>query len=126
MHKNSLKGHVWYFDCSFSVRTNVICQRFLFFLIVDGWGSVEVSCASENAGETHSIKSLMLLLRDWLRSFCFNRCDLHIGNRRAWVLWTDAMNWRRDGEDMIPRSQPNMFLRFFRSTWPYMLTFCFA
>jgi hypothetical protein len=45
-------------------------------------------------------------------SFCFNRCDLLIRSRWAGVLWKDAMNWCRDGAEMIMRSQPNMLLRF--------------
>ena len=40
MHTTSLEGHVRYIDCSFSVRTNVVCQKFLFFFIVGCLGSV--------------------------------------------------------------------------------------
>ena len=106
MHPKSLEGHVWYDDSLFSVRTNLICKRFLVFFVVCCFGSVEVSWAGENAGDTHLKKSLALLLRVRPRSFCFND-----------VICTfeaiDAMNWCRDGEDMIPRSQPNVPLRFF-------------
>jgi len=120
MHPKSLEGHVWYDDSLFSVRTNLICKRFLVFFVVCCFGSVEVSWAGENAGDTHLKKSLALLLRVRPRSFCFND-----------VICTfeaiDAMNWCRDGEDMIPRSQPNVPLRFFlieyQHSWSH---FCFA
>jgi hypothetical protein len=72
------------------------------------------SWAGENAGNTHSKKSLALLLRARLRSFCFNQCDLHIWSRWAWVLWKDAMNRCRDGEKTMMRSQLNMLLHFIR------------
>jgi hypothetical protein len=43
MHPKGLQHHVRYVGYAFSDRTNVICERFLVFLIVAGLGSVEVS-----------------------------------------------------------------------------------
>jgi hypothetical protein len=83
MHPKSLKHHVWYVGYTFSVRTNVICERFLIFFIVAGLGSVEVSWAGENRDNTHSQKSIPWLFRDWVCCFCFNWCDLHI--RSIWL-----------------------------------------
>ncbi len=51
----------WYIGDSLSVRTYVICERFLVFLIVCCFESVEVCWAGENAGDTHSKKSFALL-----------------------------------------------------------------
>ncbi len=83
MHQKSLQHHVWYVGYAFSDRTNVVCERFLVFLIVAGLGSVEVSWAGENAGNTHSKKSIARLLRVRVCCFCFNWCDVHV--RSIWL-----------------------------------------
>jgi hypothetical protein len=94
MHQKSLEGHVWCNDSLFSVRTNMICKRFLVFFVVCYFGSVEVSWAGENAGDTHLKKSVALLLRVRPRSFCFGRCDLQIRSH-----WCNELMSRRRGYD---------------------------
>jgi hypothetical protein len=83
MHPKSLQHHVWYVGYAISVRTNGICERFLVFLIVGCLGSVEVSWASEIAGNTHSKQSLARLLMLRVCSFCSNWCGAHI--RSIWL-----------------------------------------
>jgi hypothetical protein len=53
-------------------------------------GSVEVSWSGENAGNTHSKKSIALLLRVRICFFCCDWCDVHVRSILAWVLWPGA------------------------------------
>ncbi len=100
LHPKSLQHHVWYVGYTFSVRANVICERFLVFLIVAGLGSVEVSWAGENRGSTHSKYFKARLSKFLVCCFFFSRCDLHI--RSIWL-------GQRRQRDVISLSLPSMF-----------------
>ena len=114
MHPKSHQHHVWYFRHPFSVRTSVVCERFLVFLIVAGLGSVEVSWAGENRGSIHSKCFKARLMRFWVCFFFSSRCDLH--SRSIFGLG-------RDGSmDIIPLSLPSMPFFCYDRIWAYLFT----
>ena len=100
MHPKSLEGHIWYNDSLFSVKTNMICKRFLVFFVMSCFGSVEVSWAGENAGDTHLKKVGSTVVEGSASQFLF--WPMWFANSKPLMQWTDVETARIRFRDVSP------------------------
>ena len=127
MHPKSLQHHVWYVGYAFSVRTNVICERFLVFLIVACLGSVEVSWtwwkhrqyALEKVNSAVAEGPGLLFLFQLMWCAWFEAFGLGLGYIRSFMAITGEGVYHHGMKKMIPGP---VILRnlSFPSEWPHL------